>query len=86
MIHETTRGMQIMITLKTLTSKVFDNYNNFTNGFIRTSIGYNLIIQTKDTSHTQIYNLRTSTGTVYIEKTVIAIPFKHYIGNKFAKT
>ena len=53
---------------------------------MRTSIGNNLIIQTRDTSHTHIYNLRTSTGTTYIEKTVIAIPFKHYIGNIFAKT
>ena len=28
----------------------------------------------------------TTYNTSYIEKTVIAIPFKHYIGNKFAKT
>ena len=44
---------------------------------------YNLIIQTKDTSLTQINNVRTSTGTAYIDITVNAIPFKHYIGNKF---
>ena len=54
--------------------------------FIRTSIRYNLIIQTKDTSHTQINNLRTSTATAYIEITVIAITFQHYIGIKFTKT
>ena len=54
--------------------------------FIRTSIRYNLIIQTKDTSHTQINNLKTSTGTAYIEITVIAITFQHYIGKKITKT
>ena len=54
--------------------------------FIRTSKRYNLIIQTKDTSHTQINILRTSTGKAYIEITVIAITFQHYVGNKFTKT
>ena len=35
MIHETTKGMQIIIPLKTLISKVFHNYNNFTQTFYK---------------------------------------------------
>ena len=33
-IYETTKGMQILIPQKTLTSKVFDNYNNFIQTFL----------------------------------------------------
>ena len=35
MIHETTKGMQIIIPLKTLISKVFHNYNNFIQTFYK---------------------------------------------------